>query len=55
MPEVTTDNRGHPGDCRFSAMRSLEELIDATAQAEGFSGVVRLDRRGRTEVSNAYG
>jgi CubicO group peptidase (beta-lactamase class C family) len=36
-------------------MRSLEELIDATAQAEGFSGVVRLDRRGRTEVSNAYG
>jgi hypothetical protein len=31
-------------------MRSLEELIDATAQAEGFSGVVRLDWRGRSEV-----
>jgi CubicO group peptidase (beta-lactamase class C family) len=36
-------------------MQSLEELIDATAQAEGFSGVVRVDRRGRTEVAKAYG
>jgi CubicO group peptidase (beta-lactamase class C family) len=36
-------------------MRSLEELIDATAQAEGFSGVVRVDRYGRTEVAKAYG
>lgn len=36
-------------------MRSLEDLIDATAQAEGFSGVVRVDRRGRTEVAKAYG
>jgi len=36
-------------------MRSLEELVAATAQVEGFSGVVRVDRRGRTEVANAYG
>jgi CubicO group peptidase (beta-lactamase class C family) len=36
-------------------MRSLEELVDATAQAEGFSGVVRVDRRGMTEVAKAYG
>ena len=36
-------------------MRSLEDLIDATADAEGFSGVVRVDRRGRTEIAKAYG
>jgi len=36
-------------------MRSLEELIDATAQAEDFSGVVRVDRHGTTEVAKAYG
>lgn len=36
-------------------MPSLEDLIDATAQAEGFSGVVRVDRRGRTEIARAYG
>ena len=36
-------------------MQSLEDLIDATAQAEGFSGVVRVDRRGRTEIAKAYG
>ena len=33
----------------------LEDLIDATAQAEDFSGVVRVDRRGTTEVAKAYG
>jgi CubicO group peptidase (beta-lactamase class C family) len=36
-------------------MQSLAKLIDTTAQAEGFSGVVRLDRRGRTEIAKAYG
>ena len=36
-------------------MRSLEELVDTAAQAKGFSGVVRVDRRGVTEVAKAYG
>lgn len=36
-------------------MRSLEDLIDVTAKAECFSGVVRVDRRGRTEIAKAYG
>jgi CubicO group peptidase (beta-lactamase class C family) len=36
-------------------MRSLKELVDATARAEGFSGVVRVDIRGMTEVARAYG
>jgi CubicO group peptidase (beta-lactamase class C family) len=36
-------------------MLSLAELIDATAKAEDFSGVVRVDRRGKTEVAKAYG
>lgn len=36
-------------------MQSLEDLIEVTAQAEGFSGVVRVDRHGRTEVAKAYG
>ena len=36
-------------------MPSLEDLIDATAQAEDFSGVVRVDRRGTTEIAKAYG
>ena len=36
-------------------MGSLDELVDATARAESFSGVVRVDRRGTTEVSKAYG
>jgi CubicO group peptidase (beta-lactamase class C family) len=36
-------------------MTALEELVDATASAEGFSGVVRVDRFGRTEVARAYG
>jgi hypothetical protein len=34
-------------------VRSLEELIDATAEAEGFSGVARVDRHGRTEDAAA--
>ncbi len=36
-------------------MTALEELVDATALAEGFAGVVRVDRDGRTEVARAYG
>jgi CubicO group peptidase (beta-lactamase class C family) len=36
-------------------MTALEELVDAAALAEGFSGVVRVDRFGRTEVARAYG
>ena len=36
-------------------MESLGRLVDATALARGFSGVVRVDRRGRTEVARAYG
>jgi CubicO group peptidase (beta-lactamase class C family) len=36
-------------------MRSLEELIAATAREAGFSGVVRVDRRDTTEVVHAYG
>ena len=36
-------------------MRSLEEFVDTAAQAKGFSGVVRVDRRGVTEVAKAYG
>jgi CubicO group peptidase (beta-lactamase class C family) len=34
---------------------ALEELVDATARAEGFSGVVRVDRHGATETAKAYG
>jgi CubicO group peptidase (beta-lactamase class C family) len=36
-------------------MRSLEDAVDETAERTGFSGVVRLDRAGRTELSAAYG
>jgi len=36
-------------------MRTLEEQIDTTAESEGFSGVVRVDRRGSTEIAKAYG
>src|SRR5262245_18581800 len=39
---------------RFTAMQSLEDLINETALAEGFSGVVRVDRRGTTEIAKAY-
>jgi CubicO group peptidase (beta-lactamase class C family) len=34
---------------------SLEELVDAAAEAGDFSGVVRVDRSGRTELVKAYG
>ena len=36
-------------------MQPLEDLIDVAAEARGFSGVVRVDQRGRTEVAKAYG
>ena len=36
-------------------MVSLEEALDECAQRTGFSGVVRIDRAGRTEVVRAYG
>jgi CubicO group peptidase (beta-lactamase class C family) len=36
-------------------MQPLAELVDATVQANGFSGVVRVDRRGTTELARAYG
>ncbi len=36
-------------------MRSLEQQIDTTAQDTGFSGVVRVDWHGTTEVALAYG
>jgi CubicO group peptidase (beta-lactamase class C family) len=36
-------------------VRSLEDLLHATARAAGFSGVVRVDRRGVPEVVSAYG
>ena len=38
-----------------SAMRSLREAVDDAAQRTGFSGVVRLDRSGDTELAAAYG
>ena len=36
-------------------MTPLERLVDDAARAAGFSGVVRVDRRGVTEVATAYG
>lgn len=36
-------------------MASLSDAVDDTAGRTGFSGVVRVDRAGRTEVSGAYG
>jgi CubicO group peptidase (beta-lactamase class C family) len=36
-------------------VQSLEELVDAAARAEAFSGVVRVDRSGTTELLEAYG
>jgi CubicO group peptidase (beta-lactamase class C family) len=36
-------------------MHSLEEEVDDTAASTGFSGVVRVDRAGDTELSKAYG
>ena len=36
-------------------MQSLQESVDAAAERTGFSGVVRLDRAGTTELCTAYG
>ena len=36
-------------------VKDLQEAVDAAARDSGFSGVVRLDRAGRTELSAAYG
>ena len=36
-------------------MRSLKDLVDDVADSTGFSGVVRVDRAGATELSRAYG
>jgi CubicO group peptidase (beta-lactamase class C family) len=33
----------------------LEQAVDAAAEATGFSGVVRVDRGGETELAKAYG
>ena len=39
----------------LAAMESLQDVVDETAERTGFSGVVRLDRDGRNELSAAYG
>lgn len=36
-------------------MKSLRDAVDEEVERTGFSGVVRLDRSGATELSNAYG
>lgn len=36
-------------------MESLQEAVDAEAERTGFSGVVRVDRSGETELASAYG
>jgi len=36
-------------------MQSLRDALDGAAERTGFSGVVRLDRSGETELANAYG
>lgn len=36
-------------------MTSLSDLVDHTARSTGFTGVVRVDRGGSTEVARAYG
>lgn len=36
-------------------MSSLRDAVDAAADRTGFSGVVRVDRTGRTELARAYG
>ena len=36
-------------------MQSLQDAVDGAAERTGFSGVVRLDRSGETEISTAYG
>lgn len=39
----------------LSAMQSLQDAVDEAAERTGFSGVVRLDRSGETELSKVYG
>jgi CubicO group peptidase (beta-lactamase class C family) len=36
-------------------MQSLQDAVDGAAERTGFSGVVRLDRSGETELAAAYG
>ena len=36
-------------------MQSLRDALDGAAERTGFSGVVRLDRSGKTELATAYG
>ena len=36
-------------------MQSLQDALDEAAERTGFSGVVRLDRSGETELATAYG
>ena len=36
-------------------MQALQDAVDATAERTGFSGVVRVDRTGGTELAAAYG
>jgi CubicO group peptidase (beta-lactamase class C family) len=36
-------------------MQSLRDALDGAAERTGFSGVVRLDRSGETELATAYG
>ena len=40
---------------RSNAMQSLLDAVDEVAERTGFSGVVRVDRAGETELSAAYG
>lgn len=36
-------------------MQALQDAVDEAAERTGFSGVVRLDRSGGTELAAAYG
>src|SRR6476659_3101318 len=36
-------------------MEPLQVMVDAEAERTGFSGVVRIDRAGETELARAYG
>ncbi len=36
-------------------MRSVQDVVDDAARTSGFSGVVRVDRAGETELAQAYG
>jgi CubicO group peptidase (beta-lactamase class C family) len=40
---------------RLSEMQALQVLVDAAVERTGFSGVVRVDRSGETELCSAYG